>query len=254
MEKILVKPEKLEQTATELRQRAEAIKRAVENTDQELAGLGPEVFTGVRADRLRSRYRRQKEGMFNFAYILKNFAQNLENAAASFRSADSPGPVPRKSPEQPTPVQEKPQNSPVNPSQSVETVDYNKSAPTDDCVKFVKGQRSNVPVGFSPEKFYSGNYKGSSGVLDNGTQYGQEPKVGSIMVESPNSKAGISYGHASYVIETQKDSTGKVTSYKIAEGSWGSKTQIHYEEFVWNASSNIYVSKTGKRNPDMFIY
>lgn len=74
------------------------------------------------------------------------------------------------------------------------------------------------------------------------------------MVESPNSQAQISYGHASYVYEVTRDDSGKVTSYKIAEGGWDKKTDIHYDEFHWDEAKQGYVSSSGRRNPDMFVY
>jgi hypothetical protein len=139
------------------------------------------------------------------------------------------------------------------------TVEVNQDAPTDDCVEFVREQR-NAPAGFTSDGFYSGKYKGKSGYLDDGTEYGQVPRPGAIMVESPNPNAGINYGHASYVYEVEYDDSGKAISYKIAEGNWPTSKEgeppppAHYEEFHWDDEDDCYVSDSGKRHPDMFIY
>ena len=137
--------------------------------------------------------------------------------------------------------------------QQVEKTEIELDADTSDCVSFVHGQR-DMPSGFSSDKFYSGTYKGKAGTLKNGPEFGQEPQVGSIMVESPNSEAGIDCGHASYVYESQRDESGKIVRFKIAEGNWDSKSKIHYEEFVWHNENKVYKSSSGKRTPDMFIY
>lgn len=135
-----------------------------------------------------------------------------------------------------------------------ETADVNFSAPLDDCVKFVKGQADRkVPSGFNSKQFYSGKYKGASGVLPDKTEYGQEPRAGAIMVESPNPSYGIDYGHASYVYEVNYDETGKVISFTIAEGGVG-KDKVSTAEFYWSPEQNCYVSDDGKRSPDMFIF
>lgn len=136
-----------------------------------------------------------------------------------------------------------------------DTVPLNKSANTADCVKFVEGQRPR-PSGFISDKLYSGKYKGQKGELAGGFKYGQAPKAGSIMVESKNSSADITSGHASYVYEVNYDDREKVISYKVAEGRWGEgdPPPIHYETFYWNSDTDSYVSESGKRSPDMFIY
>ena len=127
---------------------------------------------------------------------------------------------------------------------------------TSDCVRFVDDQR-DVPSGFNQDDFYSGRYKGKEGTLpDDGPDYGQEPRLGAIMVESPG--PAIKYGHASYVFSVTRDETGKVVEYTVAEGNWnGDKTHVHYEPFIYDETSKSYIRKDGmryKRSPDMFIY
>ncbi len=143
------------------------------------------------------------------------------------------------------------------------TAKLNIQATTKDCVAFVKDQPNRkVPSGvFNKKEFYSGSYKGKSGKLSDGTEYSQEPKAGAIMVESQNTDVDITTGHASYVYEVDYDANGKAVSYKIAEGNWGEwgddgKTPppIHYDEFHWDPERNCYISKSGKRSPDIFIH
>ena len=72
------------------------------------------------------------------------------------------------------------------------------------------------------------------------------------MVESPSETNGLGYGHVSYVYEVTRDASGKVVGYKIAEGNWDDK--LHYEEFSWEDTRQVYVSSSGKRSPDLFVY
>ena len=175
-----------------------------------------------------------------------------------------PGPIPAPPPAPtiPTPLPSRPLPS-VDALEGTETGTYNPNAPTDDCVKFVAGQPDrNVPYGFNQKEFYSGKYKGKTGALPDGTQYGQEPRLGAIMAESPNSAAGITYGHASYVHKIEHDPSGKVVGFTIAEGNWDTRPEdqrsgpipVHTEEFHWDEGQQCFVSKSGKRTPDMFIY
>ena len=172
-------------------------------------------------------------------------------------------PTPRPSPE-PAP----PESKVRPPGGKKESISLEKNAPTNDCVLFVTAQRKalgkRVPYGFSDKQvtwrgksypgFYTGAYKGNSGTLPDGTEYGQEPKVGAIMVESPNPKVEIFYGHASFVYEVERDATDKVIRFKVAEGNWGDPQKLHTEEFGWDEAKQCYVSSSGNRVPDMFIY
>ncbi|MDY7078822.1 MAG: hypothetical protein SXV54_18060 [Chloroflexota bacterium] len=170
-------------------------------------------------------------------------------------------PVPAREPAEPETMPKTEMSTQSPKHAGTKTVKVNTGASTKDCVEFVRGQRDNVPPGFSDKEFYSGKYKGKSGTLANGAEYGQEPRAGSIMVESPNTAVDISYGHASYVYEVQRDALGRVVGFKIAEGRWDMRPKdqrvgpppVHYEEFHWDEGKGCYVSPRGKRSPDMFI-
>jgi len=169
-------------------------------------------------------------------------------------------PVPAREPVEPETMPKTEMSTQPPKHAGTKTVKVDTGASTKDCVEFVKGQR-NVPSGFSDKEFYSGKYKGKSGTLANGAEYGQEPRAGSIMVESPNTAVNIKYGHASYVYEVQRDASGRVTRYKVAEGNWDTRPKskqigtppVHYEEFHWDDEKSCYVSASEKRSPDMFI-
>jgi len=141
-----------------------------------------------------------------------------------------------------------------------ENAPVNLKAPTGDCVKFVKAQPGRrVPFGFNSDDFYSGKYRGQSGTIPDGTQYGQEPRPGAIMVESPRKGNSIPFGHASYVTEVTRDGDGRVTGFKVAEGNWSARAKeedppVHFEEFHWDEGKKHYVSSRGTRIPDMFLY
>ncbi|MCJ7622398.1 MAG: RHS repeat-associated core domain-containing protein, partial [Anaerolineaceae bacterium] len=120
-----------------------------------------------------------------------------------------------------------------------------------DCVWFVRDVRGSVPYGFNSRDFYSGDYRGKSGTLSDGSKYGQQPRLDAIMVESLNPMAEIFSGHASYVYEIfyYRDS-GKVIEFTIAEAAFGDG----YSKFIYDEKSNQFTSESGIRSPDMFIY
>jgi surface antigen len=135
-------------------------------------------------------------------------------------------------------------------------IEYNKNAPTNDCVAFVEKQRKKPGGGIFDNDsggVYSGEYIGKSGKLPAGESYGQEPQVGAIMVESPSDTNGIHYGHVSYVVEVAYDQSGQVTSYKIVEGNYPTG-KFHEETFNWNEGKKAFVNDKQTRAPDMFIY
>lgn len=134
------------------------------------------------------------------------------------------------------------------------------------CYSFVNDQRKHnsliMPVGMAGkqgEGLYSGKYTGEGSFSDgkNTFSYGQEPRLGAIMLETPKNSPknlGITFGHMSIVSEIDKNESGAVTSFTISETSWGNdKSSVHNEVFSWNESSQRYVSKNG-RVYDSFVY
>jgi len=86
---ILVTPPELRSKAQQLRDHAKAILSAVESTDQQLATLNNDQFSGERADQLRSRYHSNRELLLAFDDKIIVFANQLDGAANSFEEADN---------------------------------------------------------------------------------------------------------------------------------------------------------------------
>ena len=197
----------------------------------------------------------------NFATIdnrfLRGFVNGIKSLFAGKPSADKHGDTQSGKPDTGDTTSKAAQDTrPVS-----KTVGYVKTvAQPPDCVAYVKTNRKVPTNAFNSSAFYSGNFRGNTGTRSDGTRYGQVPAAGAIMVESPlgSSKAGVDFGHATYVTEVNYDNTGKVSSFKIAEANWG-KTQaerstVHTETFTWNESKGAYFSPNGNRSPDCFIY
>jgi uncharacterized protein YukE/surface antigen len=263
MSDILVTPPVLRSTASQLRDHALRVRQFLQKADTDIQALAPVRFEGNRANGLRTRYRSTREKIFTWPELLARFSVQLVEIADVFEKADrngagtpggSDGSVGVVKPPVIVPVPSDSKPVPSTAENDVTPINYDKNAPAHDCVAFVTHHRS-VPSGFNNKQggFYTGIYKGQSGTLSSGYEYGQEPKIGSIMTESPSGTNGIKYGHASYVIDVTKDESGNVTGYRIAEGSWP-KGSLHEETFTWDTNTNQYVSSTGKRSPDMFVY
>lgn len=161
----------------------------------------------------------------------------------------------------------------VSPQQptgpTTETLPLTNDADTgkNECFDFVKDQRDynerTMPGGMAGKAgqgLYSGDYTGSGSFKDatgKSFDYGQEPKLGAIMVESPKNSSkdsGITFGHVSIVSSLEKDASGKVSGFTISETSWGTdKSAVHQETFTWNESKGRYVSSSG-RVYDSFVY
>lgn len=177
-----------------------------------------------------------------------------------------PKPKPEPIPHESSPDEPEPFVPPNPPAQArTETVEVNKESDhaDDNCVKFVKDQPRfqeghTVPSGFDKGgRFYTGEYKGKSGTFEDGVEYGQEPRVGSVMAETPNGSNGVGNpGHASYVYEVEYDDSGKAVKYSIIEGSWDKNNPPNPKtrSFHWDETSGKYVSDTGARSPDLFVY
>lgn len=161
-------------------------------------------------------------------------------------------------------------DSPQQPAgPTTETLPLTNDAETgkNECFDFVKGQRKfndrTMPGGMAGnagQGLYSGDYTGSGSFKDasgKSFEYGQEPKLGAIMVESPKNSpkgTGITFGHVSIVSSLEKDASGKVIGFSISETSWGSdKSAVHSETFAWDESKGRYVSSSG-RVYDSFVY
>ena len=86
---IFVSPPELRSKAQQLRDHAKAILSAAESTDQQLATLNSDQFSGVRADQLRSRYQSTRELLLAFDDKIIAFANQLDGAANSFEEADN---------------------------------------------------------------------------------------------------------------------------------------------------------------------
>lgn len=152
------------------------------------------------------------------------------------------------------------------PSTEYLNINENATVGKSKCYSFVNDQRKHnsldMPVGMAGkqgEGLYSGKYTGEGSFTDgrNTFTYGQEPKLGAIMLETPKNSPknlGITFGHMSIISEIDKNESGAVTSFTISETSWGNdKSSVHNEVFTWNESSQRYVSKNG-RMYDSFIY
>jgi WXG100 family type VII secretion target len=265
MNDILITPPVLRSTSAELKNHAQRVKQCLQKVDSDIQALAPVRFEGNRANSLRNRYRSTREKIFTWPELLTRFSQQLMEIADVFEKVDRNAAGVSGDPSgahfiKPSSVAQS--QTPIsNPTPAfsenglVTRIDYDKNAPVDDCYKFVMHHRSEPKSGYGNYEggFYTGIYKGQSGSLPSGNEYGQEPKIGSIMVESPSGTNGITYGHVSYVVEVTKDPSGNVMGYKIAEGSWP-KGHSHEETFYLNADTNQFVSSTGTRSPDMFIY
>lgn len=89
MSDILVKPDQLESDANTIRSHADRIQAAIDTVDAELQKMNADVFAGHMADALRSRYTQMREQLMSFSPLLKQFSQQLDEAAQSFRQADT---------------------------------------------------------------------------------------------------------------------------------------------------------------------
>lgn len=89
MPDIQVRPDQLEADAETLRTHATRIQTAIDAVDAEIQRMNVDVFSGHMADSLRARYAQMREQMMSFAPMLKQFSLKLDEAAASFRQADS---------------------------------------------------------------------------------------------------------------------------------------------------------------------
>lgn len=149
------------------------------------------------------------------------------------------------------------QSQPETQMPNFESIAFDRYEEKLNCFNFVSHQRKkhneDVPSGFTDKEggFYTGIFKGQEGELVNGTEYGQEPRVGAIMVESPSSTNDIPIGHVSFVYEVERGFSGRVVKYKIAEGAWAG--EFHEETFTWNEERGECVSSSIKRSPDVFI-
>lgn len=85
---ILVRPQELQAKASELREYAAKIKASIDEVDHVISRLTPDVFTGVRADALRSRYYNRREILLASQKQVIHFADNLDQAAMAFAKAD----------------------------------------------------------------------------------------------------------------------------------------------------------------------
>jgi WXG100 family type VII secretion target len=91
MAEILVKPPELRLTAADLRRAAKAIQTAVDSVDSSIKQLGPSRFEGSRADTLRAHYNKLRDAIYRFKPLIDAFANDLDNSAARFESADKAG-------------------------------------------------------------------------------------------------------------------------------------------------------------------
>lgn len=89
MSEIQVRPDQLESDASAIRSHADRIQAAIEAVDAEIQKNNADVFAGHMADALRSRYAQMREQLMAFSPMLKQFAQQLDEAAQSFRQADT---------------------------------------------------------------------------------------------------------------------------------------------------------------------
>lgn len=85
---IEVRPDELERTADDIRLRASRVHAAVEQIERELRSMGPDRFSGQRADELRARYEQMRSRLEEFDDILRNFSTLLDGIAIAFREAD----------------------------------------------------------------------------------------------------------------------------------------------------------------------
>ncbi|MDK2977641.1 MAG: hypothetical protein PWP52_355 [Bacteroidales bacterium] len=149
-----------------------------------------------------------------------------------------------------------------NTETTIETLPLAEFRLTDNCLSYVKEQRKSIgkdtPAGMcndSRKYLYDGTRFGQNGVLTDGNgkdfQYGQEPTLGAIMVESPlnsPSSTKITHGHVSIISEVTKDFSGHVLSFRVSEDN-GFKSK----DFVWNSSTSRYENSAG-RIYDCFVY
>lgn len=88
MVEILVKPPELRQAASQLRESANKIGRALQGIDADLQALIGANFKGNRADELQSLYQSKREALQKTKEIVIQFATELEVAANIFEQAD----------------------------------------------------------------------------------------------------------------------------------------------------------------------
>jgi surface antigen len=306
---ILVKPDQLRKTGSNIENSAKNINRAMENLDQIMRALGPSQFEGMNAGELRQRYAVKRDLLRKAPDTVNRFAATLVQLADRFEQADrrltgganasllsfkwlpnfagilgsigitwppkfilfpnlnlpnapwnptpvyAPGPI-LQTDAAPTEAGE------ITSGATSESLPLNENATTgfEKCVSYVRDQRKfnnmKMPSGMSnPEGFYSGNYTGEGSFVDTDGktfEYGQEPRLGAIMVENPDQNPKINYGHLSIINGVQKDGSGKVYSFTVAETSWGEEP-VHNETFLWDEAKQRYVSPDG-RVYDSFVY
>lgn len=88
MTDIKVQPDALEDSADRIRDHASRIQDAIDAVDTILRAIGPDAFSGHRADALRARYNQMHDQLMTFCPMLTEFASKLDDTATSFRNAD----------------------------------------------------------------------------------------------------------------------------------------------------------------------
>jgi len=86
---ILIKPEQLRKTADELTQSAKKIYNSLNKIDEIMESIGPERFSGVRADHLRKQYQTRREQLFSASELVGKFSAKLDILANEFEGADN---------------------------------------------------------------------------------------------------------------------------------------------------------------------
>lgn len=85
---ILVKPEQLLRTATELRNSAKKISNGMASVDAIMREVGPAQFSGHQAEDIRRRFQSVRERLLNSHAQIIHFSAELENMAKAFAAED----------------------------------------------------------------------------------------------------------------------------------------------------------------------
>jgi uncharacterized protein YukE len=88
MNDILIKPPRLREVATQVREHTKKIQQALQEVDTALNGLGVPRYAGNRSDTLRKRYAKIKPNIMKAPATLDGFAKDLDEAALRFETAD----------------------------------------------------------------------------------------------------------------------------------------------------------------------